>query len=374
MEKTNNKEPDKSGVARPKTVVIVSATVAIFALTYFAMAQNSNGNNIFRDSDQDGLTDQEEKSLGTDPMKADTDGDGYSDGKEIGSGFNPLKPAPGDQLFAASPSALLPGRTGSGAQPAPENQTGQGLTDSSIGSLLPPGDVNDLSSDPNDPNLTNEMINNFLKLTVDKSNGSEDFMSNPTFSQEDLDQIVQSSLSSSDTKKALPEIRDDEIKILPPVEDKDLDPEEIKEKEKAEIEKYLSATAFVLAENAPFTVDDPSNLSSSLNKESENLLSAIISGDQEKIDAYAQKTRESIDLMKKIEVPYLMKDIHKSSLQLAIYSLDFKDDIAINSSDPAKNLASLSSLQAVGESALKLQEKLKAILDEYEIKFIEFGN
>jgi hypothetical protein len=373
MEKTNNKKPGRQGASKPKIVAIFVATFAVFATTYFAMAQNSNGNSIFLDSDQDGLTDQEEKALGTDPMKADTDGDGYSDGKEIRSGYNPLKPAPGDQLFAAAPSSQ-PETTASDANSASGSQTGQNSPEISVDTLLSSGDINDLSSDPNNPNLTNEMINNFLKLATDKSAGSADFMSNPTFSQEDLDKIVQSSLASADTEKKLPEIRDDEIKILPPVDDKDLKPEEIKAKEKAEIEKYLSATAFILAEKAPFSVDEPANLSSSLKTESENLLSAIISSDQAKIDEYAKKTRESIDKMKEVEVPYVMKDIHKSALQLAIYSLDFKDNVVINSSDPAKNLASLSSLQSVGESALKLQEKLKSILDEYGITFIEFGN
>lgn len=43
------------------------------------------------DSDNDGLFDREEvKVYGTDPLKADTDGDGYSDGVEVKGGFNPL--------------------------------------------------------------------------------------------------------------------------------------------------------------------------------------------------------------------------------------------------------------------------------------------
>jgi len=42
------------------------------------------------DTDQDGLTDEEEKELGTDPKKKDTDGDGYSDGDEVAGGYDPL--------------------------------------------------------------------------------------------------------------------------------------------------------------------------------------------------------------------------------------------------------------------------------------------
>ena len=42
------------------------------------------------DTDGDGLSDDEERALGTDPLKADTDGDGYSDATEVRSGYNPL--------------------------------------------------------------------------------------------------------------------------------------------------------------------------------------------------------------------------------------------------------------------------------------------
>ena len=68
--------------------------------------------NLFLDSDHDGLTDEEEKQLGTavdsldtdkdklfdreevkvyktDPLNPDTDGDGFLDGEEVKSGYNP---------------------------------------------------------------------------------------------------------------------------------------------------------------------------------------------------------------------------------------------------------------------------------------------
>ncbi|MBI4812236.1 hypothetical protein HY798_02160 [Candidatus Falkowbacteria bacterium] len=48
----------------------------------------TDSNNI--DSDNDGLFDREEvKVYATDPLKADTDGDGYKDGAEVKNGYNP---------------------------------------------------------------------------------------------------------------------------------------------------------------------------------------------------------------------------------------------------------------------------------------------
>lgn len=45
------------------------------------------------DTDNDGLTDYEEVCIyGTDPLNPDTDGDGYLDGEEVAAGYNPLGP------------------------------------------------------------------------------------------------------------------------------------------------------------------------------------------------------------------------------------------------------------------------------------------
>jgi len=45
-----------------------------------------------QDSDFDGLSDDKEKEIGTDPFNPDTDGDGYFDGTEVEKGYNPLVP------------------------------------------------------------------------------------------------------------------------------------------------------------------------------------------------------------------------------------------------------------------------------------------
>lgn len=55
------------------------------------MAAGTNINIV--DTDADGLSDYEEiKIYGTDPLQADSDGDGYSDGDEVQNGYNPLGP------------------------------------------------------------------------------------------------------------------------------------------------------------------------------------------------------------------------------------------------------------------------------------------
>ena len=50
------------------------------------------------DSDEDGLTDEEEKELGTNMYNADSDDDGYSDGEEIKMGFDPLRIQSDDKI------------------------------------------------------------------------------------------------------------------------------------------------------------------------------------------------------------------------------------------------------------------------------------
>ena len=50
----------------------------------------SEEEDINKDSDDDNLTDIEEKIIGTDPNNPDTDNDGYNDYEEVMNGYNPL--------------------------------------------------------------------------------------------------------------------------------------------------------------------------------------------------------------------------------------------------------------------------------------------
>lgn len=60
------------------------------------------------DSDGDGLTDDEEATLGTNPNDPDTDGGGQNDGDEVANGTDPLDPSddevPGPDVFCGAPN------------------------------------------------------------------------------------------------------------------------------------------------------------------------------------------------------------------------------------------------------------------------------
>lgn len=379
-----------------KIIAVLAVSFVVFATTFFALAQSQNNNSLFLDSDQDGLTDQEEKAIGTDPLKADTDGDGYSDGKEVESGYNPLKPAPGDKLVpseeSATPASNVPTGDIATNPPADSISADQSIVNSSV---LPAGEqtdpttaallaqmgqtdvlsadaANDLSSDPNNPNLTNEMIGQLMQRTLDKATTDTSFADNPTFSSDDMAQISQNALQTVDITKDMPEIKDSELNILPAIDDKKLSADDLKTAQKAEIEKYLAQAAFIFASNSPFPVDQPENLQSQLDTESTKLFSAFSSGDSAKISSYAAKAQTGIDQMKKIAVPYILKDIHKQMLQLALYTINLKDQISLNASDPMKSLAAVSNLQMVAQTSLGIQSQLSQILKNYEIEFVSF--
>lgn len=59
----------------------------------FDFDRDQSGDACDTDDDNDGLTDEQESELGTDPFNSDTDGDGASDGDEVSAGTDPLDPA-----------------------------------------------------------------------------------------------------------------------------------------------------------------------------------------------------------------------------------------------------------------------------------------
>ena len=91
------------------------------------------------DADGDGLTDDKEKELGTDPNKADSDGDGINDGDEVDGSKNP---------FDKDGNKVADGENGAPTDPAKADSDGDGTNDGDEVT----GSKNDgKPTDPNDP-------------------------------------------------------------------------------------------------------------------------------------------------------------------------------------------------------------------------------
>lgn len=63
---------------------------------------------LLKDSDGDGLSDEGEIKVGTNPFNPDSDGDGFLDRTELETGYNPLKAGPADKIIYQDPRKVLP--------------------------------------------------------------------------------------------------------------------------------------------------------------------------------------------------------------------------------------------------------------------------
>jgi hypothetical protein len=68
----------------------VTSSVYSFTTDSLGSDEEVDSNTAAADTDKDGLTDDYETSIGTDPLLADSDGDGYQDAIEVANGYNPL--------------------------------------------------------------------------------------------------------------------------------------------------------------------------------------------------------------------------------------------------------------------------------------------
>ena len=119
--------------------------------------QDGMGDACDADDDNDGLTDDKEAELGTNPLNPDTDGDGISDGDEVAAGTNPLDSDSDDDGLTDGEEAKL------GTNPLNPDTDGDGISDGdevtagtdpnnadSDGDGLTDGEEAGLGTDPND--------------------------------------------------------------------------------------------------------------------------------------------------------------------------------------------------------------------------------
>ena len=316
-------------IQKAKSTIVVFTALIVLSFAVFAFAENnsSTDKNIFLDSDQDGLTNAEEKMYGTDPYKADTDGDGYSDGVEVRSGYDPLKPAPGDKIVKAGS-----------------------------------GEVAGTASEKKDSkNLTDELSTKVTALMNQNSTGDKNIK------MEDLDSIIQETTGNDLTFEDLPAIDESAIKIKKQDYSK-LSEKDRTAKEKEDTLQYLTTISYIMANNSPQKISktsDIENISSQITNAVQNF--SFESGDLSFFTDMAGKGESILKQMNEVEVPQNMLDMHKRGLQLANYAISFKDQIKIDPQDPVKSMTYLSKLTGIISLSNSFAADVSSLMGKYGI-------
>lgn len=312
-----------------KFTLFLFFSLLVLSAGFFVFAADTVGTkNIFQDSDQDGLSNDEEKLYGTDPFNKDTDGDGYSDGVEVESGYDPLKHAPGDKIIQ-------------------ENKISSGVVPSGA------------------ENLTQKVsgeIAGILKTTN---------ASGQTISLEEINTSVEKVLSGDTGEVVLPEVDIKDIKTKK-------SPKNLKEKDRAEAEKkdaieYLTVMAYLLANNSPQTFQTQDDFGSMLTNLSNDSLSALSSGNMGAIDELSKRGEKMLEALKDVEVPEKMLDVHVKALKMAQYAIQLKDELKPAGSDPIGQIAVLSKAQGFLGSVISFVDEVQKKLSDYGIEGIPFN-
>jgi hypothetical protein len=313
-------------------LVLVGLMFLSFAFFVVAQEQNSTTNNVFLDSDQDGLTDAEEKTYGTDPRKADTDSDGYSDGAEVRSGYNPTKPAPGDKVVASENNAPK------------QSVLGQNDTKNS------------------NENLTQKLAQKITEIST-KTNEQDQ-----SVSIDEIQSIVNDALSSNIDEEEIPQIDKAGIKIKKQNYSK-LSAEKATQKKKDDFIDYITSVYYILSSNSPSPLTSSSDISGTITSLTNQIISAISSRNSSALTDL-QKSGEKIEeQLKEIEVPEDLIDLHIKALSYAKYAQQLKKNIDPNSDDPIKDIANLSKIRAFISSLYTFTDDVSSKMSQYGVTY-----
>lgn len=318
-------------VKKIKITFLVFFLLLISCFSFALIAQeNSNGENIFLDSDQDDLSDEKEALYKTDPKNPDSDGDGYSDGSEVKSGYDPMKPAPGDRLATASTTSTTATSTSSSSSTNPEN-------------------------------LTAEISNKIAEMV---SSGE----SSKGFDMNSINTLIEESISSNVTFNELPKIDESTIKILAQ-NYSGYGEEKQARKKKEDNEKYLSAIFYIITNNLPHSIDSKEAMEDFTNEILTKIPSIVSTSDSgmSYFTDLADDGAVMLEKLNELEVPQDMLEIHKKGLQLATYAVSLKEKVVIDNNDPIASLVSLSAVENIMVLSNDFLTEAEAKLEELNL-------
>lgn len=313
----------------------------LFAWFSFGLADEKRIDYL-QDPDQDGLTTAEELAIGTDPYNPDTDGDGYTDSVEVESGYDPLKPAPGDKLIQKTTEKTV--------QTEEELKENVNLTDQFIEKLK------------KEKTEEFEILNNKKDGEINSKNIS--------LTAQDVEKLAQQVMEEASLNNSFNPLPDEQFKILAEVKEKDL--KKKKEKEKSQIEQYLTTTGFIVAAGMPFDVTGGGNSQAkdfinSLNK-------SIEEGNPGVVKSAKTKLERMLEELKQVETPFVLKDLHIRWVSLLNYLINLDGSAIFKKNDPIAMSLLAGQIQAIINETKEIEADFSQVIEEYSIGNQEENN
>jgi hypothetical protein len=314
-------------------LVLGCLLILSFAFYVGAEDRTNTTSSVFLDSDQDGLTNEEEKMYGTDPQKSDTDGDGYSDGAEVRAGYNPLKPAPGDKIIADTTASKI------------------ASADSVLG-------------DSAQKNLTTDLSERLSKLTTSSDSPP---------SLEDVQSLIDQTIAGDNNlgETNLPEIKREDLNIKSQASYANLSEKRALEKIKEDATNYLTALIYILSSNSPEPITSLSDAPKVIQNIQNIIISAISSRNTAGIEKLAESQTKIIEQLKALEVPENLVDLHLKALNLALYSNELAQTLRPKDEDPLGDIASLAKISGLLSAFSDFTMEAQAKFSEYGLDYNE---
>jgi hypothetical protein len=310
---------------------VIFAVLIVGSLTFFTFADDS-GLTLFEDWDRDGLSNAEEKTLGTDPRNPDTDGDGYSDGVEVESGYNPLIPAPGDRIMKEKEPVKF------AAKQSDTNNVTKKISEEVVSYIAD-------AQESGDTDITSEEFSQVLSKAIDK-------------------EVVFSQASPID------------ISTIRIKEQNCDDPSDAKceEKMREDAIEYFTAISYIFVSNFPQGFFDRST-----DVFQTELMAQMsdFSGSLTRFTYFEQLAENALSAetqMNDVSVPKEMLDIHTQGLYLMRYagSIYESGDYKKVNADATPMIATLAQMQGLIELSVEFQDSIIQKLEKYEIEDVLF--
>lgn len=318
--------------------LILVCLISLSFAFYVGAENKAETKSIFLDSDQDGLTNEEEKMYGTDPQNPDTDGDGYSDGTEVRSGYDPKKPSPGDKIITAEPSKI------------------SGSKNSQAANVLGAATEQNITSD----------ISQKIITMANPENGSK------SISMEDVQALVDQSISGSTlvAEDAMPEINKADLKIKKQNYSK-LGTKKAEERKKEDFSDYIAAITYIFSSNSPMPITSLTDAPGIITQIKKTVISTVTSRDSSELKSLTASQEKVVTQLKTLEVPEDLVDLHIKALRFAIYSQKVAGYLEPKADDPLGDIANLSKVDGFLTALSDFATEAETKLSEYGLSYDE---